>query len=308
MLNYLEAGDLNGARIEARRLAVMQTFIADHEGKGASLTGPGSYLAGFIFEKSGQPQEAMRYYDEALQYGAFESLEPALLRLAQKSSYRTPRITKVLDAARGAPEADAEQGDVLVVVNYGRVPEKLPKRVPIGLALTYASGIISPNDAARANELAAQGLVTWVNYPTLADNRPVSPARLFIDNKPVELELALEVDSEAQKAWEGARGTLVASAITRLIARLVAGETTKKVAGGGLLGAVLSLGTQATLTATDVPDTRSWSTLPARIAIARLPLAPGQHQVEISASGSSRKVPVDLKPGGWAVVSLTELR
>jgi tetratricopeptide (TPR) repeat protein len=308
MLNYLEAGDLNGARIEARRLAVMQSFIADHEGKGASLTGPGSYLAGFIFEKSGQPQEALRYYDEALQYGTFESLEPVIARLGKQSSYRTPRITKMLDAAGGAADADPNQGEVLVVVNYGRVPEKIPKRVPIGLALTYASGIISPNDAARANELAAQGLVTWVNYPSLANNRAVSPARLFVDGKPVDLELALEVDAEAQKAWEEARGTLVASAITRLIARLVAGETTKKVAGGGLLGAVLSLGTQATLTATDVPDTRSWSTLPARIAIARVQLAPGQHQVEVSASGASRKEPVDLKPGGYAVVSLTELR
>ncbi|HTV18996.1 MAG TPA: hypothetical protein VMG12_10005 [Polyangiaceae bacterium] len=310
MLNYLEQGDLNGARIEARRLAVMQSFISDHEGVGASLTGPGSYLAGFIFEKSGQPQEALRYYDEALQYGAFDSLAPAIVRLAAKSSYRTPRITKVLDAGPAADGAagDAGGAEVLVVVNYGRVPEKLPKRVPIGLALTYASGIISPNDAARANELAAQGLVTWVNYPSLANNRPVSPARLFVDGKPVELELALEVDSEAQKAWEGARGTLVASAITRLIARIVAGETTKKVAGGGLLGAVLSLGTQATLTATDVPDTRSWSTLPARIAIARVQLPAGQHQIEVSAGGTTRKVPVTLEAGGYSVVSHTELR
>ena len=308
MLNYLEAGDLNGARIEARRLAVMQSFISDHEGVGASLTGPGSYLAGFIFEKSGQPQEALRYYDEALQYGAFESLAPAIVRLAGKASYRTPRITKVLDAAGDASASDAELGEVLVVVNYGRVPEKIPKRVPIGLALTYASGIISPNDAARANELAAQGLVTWVNYPSLANNRPVSPARLFVDGKPQPLELALEIDSEAQKAWEGARGTLVASAITRLIARLIAGETTKKVAGGGLLGAVLSLGTQATLTATDVPDTRSWSTLPARIAIARVQLPAGQHQVEVSAGGTTRKVPVSLEAGGYSVVSHTELR
>jgi hypothetical protein len=116
------------------------------------------------------------------------------------------------------------------------------------------------------------------------------------------------VDSEAQKSWESARGTLVASAITRLIARLVAGETTKKVAGGGLLGAVLSLGTQATLTATDIPDTRSWGTLPARIAIARVQLPAGPHQIEISASGSSRKQSIDLKPGGWATVSLTALR
>ena len=44
------------------------------------------------------------------------------------------------------------------------------------------------------------------------------------------------------------------------------GETTRQAAGGGVLGALLSLGTQATMTATDTPDTRSWSTLPARIA------------------------------------------
>lgn len=308
MLNYLEQGDLNGARIEARRLAVMQSFISDHEGVGASLTGPGSYLAGFIFEKSGQPQEALRYYDEALSYGEFDNLEAPLVRLAAQSSYRTPRISKVLDAAGPGVEPDPSQAEVLVVVNYGRVPEKLPKRLPIGLALTYASGIISPDNAARANELAAQGLVTWVNYPALADNRPVALPRLVIDGKSAQLELALEVDSEAQKAWESARGTLVASAITRLIARLVAGETTKKVAGGGLLGAVLSLGTQATLTATDIPDTRSWGTLPARIAIGRIPLAPGAHELEITASGTSRKQPVELKPGGWAVVSLTVLR
>ena len=308
MLNYLEVGDLSGARVEARRLAVMQAFIANHEGVGASLTGPGSYLAGFIFEKSGQPQEAMRYYDEALQHGKFESLEPVIVRLGAQSSYRTPRLTRVLDEAGGPAEGAPDAAELLVVVNYGRVPEKIPKRVPIGLALTYASGIISPADAARANELAAQGLVSWVNYPSLADKRPMSPARFLLDGKPQLLEVALEVDSEAHKAWEGARGTLVASAITRLISRIIAGETTKKVAGGGLLGTLLSLGTQATLTATDVPDTRSWSTLPARIAIGRVQLAPGKYQVDLSASGVTRKAPIELEPGGFAVVSLTVLR
>lgn len=308
MLNYLEAGDLSGARVEARRLAVMQAFIAGHEGVGASLTGPGSYLAGFIFEKSGQAQEALRYYDEALQYGAFESLTPVLRRLAEQASYRTPRITKVLDAAAGAPGPDPSHAELLVVLNYGRVPEKVPKRLPIGLALTYASGIISPTDAAKANELAAQGLVTWVNYPSLAENRPVSPARFFVNDRQQKLEVALEVDSEAQRAWEDARGMLVASAITRMITRVIAGQATEKVAGGGLLGAVLSLGTQATLTATDVPDTRSWSTLPARIAIGRVQLPPGAYQVELSASGITRRAPVELEAGGYGVVSLTVLR
>jgi uncharacterized protein len=308
MLNYLEAGDLNGARIEARRLAVMQAFISDHEGVGASLTGPGSYLAGFIFEKSGQPQEALRYYDEALQFGRFASLDPVITRLAAKSSYRTPRLTKVIDGAGGQVEPDPEAAELLVVVNYGRVPEKVPERIPIGLALTYASAFISPTDAAKANELAAQGLVTWINYPKLEKNRPVGPARFFVGNKEQLLEVALEVDAEAQKAWDGARGMLVASAITRMITRVIAGETTKKVAGGGLVGTLLSLGTQATLTARDIPDTRSWGTLPARIAVGRVQLPPGKYEVEVAASKTSRRSSIELSPGGWSVVSLTELR
>lgn len=308
MVNYLQVGSLNGARIEARRLAVMQKYIADHEGAGASLIGPGSYLAGFIFEKSGQPQEALRYYDEALQFEAFESLSPVVARLGAQASYRTPRIQKILDAAPAPSDEPEGAAELLVVVNHGRVPEKLPQRIPIGLALTYASGIISPGNAARANELAAQGLVTWVNYPTLAKSKTYAAPKLLVDGQSRPLELALAVDIEAEKAWEEARGALVASAITRLITRLVAGETTKKVAGGGLLGAVLSLGTQATLTATDVPDTRSWATLPARIAIARMALPPGPHKLEISAGRTVRRTEINLEPGGWAVVNVTVLR
>jgi hypothetical protein len=167
---------------------------------------------------------------------------------------------------------------------------------------------MGPADQARANHLAAQGLVTWVNYPAMAKDRAYAAAKLQIDGKSEPLELALAVDEEATKAWEDARGALVASAITRLITRLVAGEATKKAAGGGLVGTLLSLGTQATLTATDVPDTRSWATLPARIALARVELTPGQHQVQVTAAGNEKKVTIDAKAGGWSVVAVTVLR
>lgn len=312
MLNYLQARDLNGARIEARRLAVMQSFISSHEGQGQSLIGPGSYFAGFIFEKSGDPQEALRYYDEALQVDGFKSLAPVVRRLAAQGSYRTKRITAILEAAPAAGSADTAVGEapaeLLVVVNYGRVPAKVPKRVPIGLALTYASGIISPTDVTRANELAAQGLVTWVNYPALGSEAKLGVPELIVDGKDEPIELGLAVDTEANKAWDEARGTLVASAITRLITRLVAGEVARKASGGGTLGALLSLGTQATLTATDVPDTRSWATLPARIGISRMMLPPGKHEVQVVIGSSRKKQIVELESGGYSVLVVTQLR
>ena len=307
MLNYLQQQDLNGGRIEARRLAVMQSFISDHEGEGASLIGPGSYFAGFIFEKSGDSQEALRYYDEALQFSDFKNLAPVVRRLAAKGSYRTKRIQAIIDAG-SAGAADEAPSELLVVVNHGRVPAKVPKRIPIGLALTYGSLFISPANAAQANQLAAQGLVTWINYPALEKEGKVSIPQLIVDGKEQPVELGLAVDTEAVKAWDDARGALVASAITRMIARVVAGEVARKASGGGTLGALLSLGTQAALVANDIPDTRSWATLPARIGIGRITLPPGKHDVQVVLGADRRQQSVEIAPGGYAVVCVTDLR
>ena len=309
MMNYLERGDLNGARIEARRFAVMQKFISEHESHGDALSGPGSYLAGFVFERSNQPGEALRFYDEALEYGTFPSLAEPVRRLSQRDPYTSPRLKALLEQAPAAQAVDPESGELLVIVNYGRVPAKVARRVPIGLALTMASGYISPSDHARANYLAAQGLVTWVNFPTLGEPRgQYGTPEFFLDNRALPLEGILAVDVEAKQAWKAGQGAVVASAITRMLTRVVAGETTRQVAGGGVVGALLSLGAQATLTVTDTPDTRSWSTLPARIAFGRTRVAPGKRVVRLRAQGIDQQKTIDVPKGGWAVVVLTVLR
>ncbi len=308
MLNYLVRGDLNGARIEARRYAVMNQYLSENETQGKTMTGPGSYLAGFVFEKSRQPGEALRYYDEALAFAEYSSLRDPVRRLAPLDAYRTPRLSALLKG-ESDPPADDNSAEVLLVVNYGRVPAKIAKRVPIGIALTMASGSISPDSRARANALAAQGLVSWVNFPAIdPPKNSFGLASAFVDKKPLPLEGVVQIDVETAKAWSQNLGVIVASAITRLIARVIAGETTRKVAGGGVGGLLLSLGTQATMTAVDTPDTRSWSTLPARIAVTRVRLPPGKHLVELEARGSRKRQELDLKPGGWAVVNLTVLR
>lgn len=337
MVNYLARRDLGGAKVEARRLAVMQKYIRDNKSSEAALTGPGSYFAGYIFEKAREPDTALRYYDEALQYGNFASLAEPIRRLASRSSYRTPRIQAILDAAPGtaagtapavatpavatpavttpeaptAPSAAAsteEGADVLVVINYGRVPAKFAKRVPIGLALTLASGWLSPHNVSQANHLAAQGLVTWVNYPELgkASNSTERPG-FSLDGKWQTLEGALNVDREARKAWDSMKGAVVAAAVIRCVARVLAGEAVR--GGSNDTGMVIaSLVTQAVLVAADTPDTRSWATLPAKIALARVRVPPGQHDVLLTAGGRTDKFKINAKPGDWAVVTMTVLR
>jgi hypothetical protein len=347
MVNYLSRGDLSGARIEARRFSVMQDYLKSSESAGNALMGAGSYLAGFVFEKSEEPQTALRYYDEALQYGGFQTLDAAIVRMAARASYRTPRITEVLSrhgvseaqspkdeapADSETPPADAtaappapsdttppparaadgavesQPGEVLVILAFGRVPAKIAERVPIGLALTYASGALSPADHAQANALAAQGLVTWVNYPRLDKPRGGYDVPMFRLGGAVQDLDGVPIDKHSIAAWEESKGTVVASAITRMIARVVAGEAARQATGEGIEGLLVSLATQATLTAADTPDTRSWSTLPARLAFGRVAVPAGKHTVRLTARGQVLEKTLDVPPGGFSVLNLTVLR
>ncbi len=335
MLNYLETRDLSGALVEARRLAVVQRYIRDelNEADNAIL-GLGGFLAGFAYEKSGQTDEALRYYDEALRFTGFQSLRSSVAELARASSFRTPRIQKLLattegetgaggragetsagsagpksGAATAAPASAPSGADVVVVVGYGRVPHKIPERVPIGLALTMVSGALSPYDHARANRLAAQGLVTWVNYPTLAPGQGAYEIPTCqIDGRPVGLEQAVDVSAQVRTEWKKVEGKIVVSAITRMISRLMVGEAIRNADNKSPIALLLSLGAQATLTALDKPDTRSWETLPARVAVMRVRVPAGSHRVSLMARGVTRTQTVDVRDGDWAVVSLQALR
>jgi hypothetical protein len=93
-----------------------------------------------------------------------------------------------------------------------------------------------------------------------------------------------------------------------MIARVVAGKGVEAAAGNdNAVGLLLSLATQATLTVTDTPDTRSWATLPARMAFGRVMLPAGARVVQLNARGAQTVKKVTIKPGGFAVVNLTVL-
>ncbi|HVZ34850.1 MAG TPA: hypothetical protein VG963_20625, partial [Polyangiaceae bacterium] len=63
MVNYLVQGNVSGAKVEARRLAVMQKYLSQVEDDPtAMLLGPGSYFAGYAFERAGELDEAVHYY------------------------------------------------------------------------------------------------------------------------------------------------------------------------------------------------------------------------------------------------------
>ncbi|MFO0679583.1 MAG: hypothetical protein U0169_23855 [Polyangiaceae bacterium] len=317
MVNYLETGNLEGARVEARRLAVMKSYYDTRvKADPSSILGLGGFLAGFTFERSGDANEALRWYESALQFRGFGVLRGSVGLLMPSGTYTSPRL---VEAAKNAPDlkplAESEEGEIVVVVGYGRVPHKIANRVPIGLALTYASGFIRPDDYAAANRLAAQGLVTWVNFPTLGEEQggfatPVCK----VDDFTVPLEEAVNVTEEVRAEWKRVEGPIIASAITRMITRYAAGAAANAVGNatskdeGGLLGVLFSVVVQGTLTALDTPDTRSWETVPARVAVSRMRVKPGEHVVSLDARGIGKRQKVTVAKGGWALVSHFALR
>lgn len=312
MMNYLARHDVSGAKVEARRLSVMERYLKESE-ETTALLGLGSYLAGFTFEKAGGRDEALLYYEEALGYQSYPSLRDPL-RVLTGGESKSPRIDEIV-AGAGPLDSVSKNGDseLLIVIGYGRVPQKYPERIPIGLALTMVSGIISPGDAAQANELAAKGLVTWINFPRLGKSRGrYSIPEVWVDGRPQNVEHALDIEAEVRKEWEEREPTVVLSAITRMITRVLAGEAVDAAVGAasdsGIVGLLAGLATSATLTAADTPDTRSWSTLPSNVAITRLRLQPGQHTVQLRVRGVMKEYRVDTRPGDWQAVVMTALR
>ncbi|MFM2420355.1 MAG: hypothetical protein RL385_5078 [Pseudomonadota bacterium] len=311
MLAYLSRGDMAGAKIEARRLAVMQKYLGQVEDDPArALLGPGSYLAGFVFERAGDADEALRYYDEALRLGSYPSLREPLAALAERSGYRTPRLTKAIaDKSAGGNPDDA---DVLVVVSYGRVPALRAERIPIGLALTYVGANLDPAQNQAARRMAGQGLVTWVNFPSV-DGVPRSyvPPVVSVGGRGLGGDVPTDVEGMVRTAYDRAKGAVIASAITRMVTRGAvgagAGAAAAKLSKSGPLGMLVALTAQASLTVVDTPDTRSWATLPARIAVFRTRLPAGRHTVQASLLGRSASQTIQVEKGGFAVVSFTEL-
>jgi hypothetical protein len=320
MLNYLGLGDLEGARVEARRLQVMQTYLANEKSEQAALLGLGSYLAGFAFEMNGDSERALAYYGQALVNGPYPSLKGPIHRLAGCSGHRTKEIEKLLGEAGPAATCQdrlTEKGTVLVVSGVGLAPHKVAKRIPIGMAIAIAGVFLSAANSSQAQSLIGRGLLTWLNFPVMKKT-PLhyTIARTRVDDVPSSTESGADVAELVIKAWDSIKGKMMAAAIVRMITRLLAGiaaEQAAKAAGGSRFGSLMAgLAVQGALTVADTPDTRSWVTLPSRVLLTRVELPPGSHEVEIAFEGKGGsyvvKKTVQVPAGGFVVLPVASMR
>ena len=372
MCNYLALGDLSGAKIEAKRFTVMRKYLSDY--KPESEHGAfGSYLAGYVYERLGQPDEALRYYEEALQERDFSSLREVIPALAKVGSFRGERIEDYLPedmrggfvpppapkkprpepepepAPHSEPEPDVhgtpvpeqsdvevqrpkstelgalppshaaafatppQGGEILVVAKVGRVPYKIPKRIPIGLAIGLAGAFVTGDTT-----LLEYGMFKFVVYPELVPSNAIfDTATLRIDGHDVGMDLATDLTTEIVSEYEDIKPKIIGAALTRMIVRAAAAEGARAAGNqaegaGGLVGFLAAAALEGTLVALDKPDTRSWSTLPARVFVARTRVPAGKHRLQVTASGTRgrevRDVDVTVPAGGFVVLDVTTLR
>ncbi|MCB9749529.1 MAG: hypothetical protein H6713_05925 [Myxococcales bacterium] len=107
IINYLAQGDLSGARVEAKRFTVMREYLMNFKPEQAHGAF-GSYLAGFVHERLGEHDQAMRFYNEALQEKPLRSLEAPVQRLAALTTVRGAHVQRLLGEAAPAPTLDPE--------------------------------------------------------------------------------------------------------------------------------------------------------------------------------------------------------
>ncbi len=313
MLNYLAVYDLSGARVEAKRYTVMREYLAK-DGPAAVHGTLGAYLAGFVFERLGEANVALRYYDEALAARELATLAPAVSRLASRDSYRGRNLEGYLRRrSESSPGLTGAATEILTVVCLGRAPFKVPERIPVGAAIGIAGSYIS-GDPAVLGYTVTKVLV----YPELIQQAATfSGASVAIDGRPSTLELVTDFGAEISAEYAEMKPKIIGAALSRMIVRAAAAEGARAAGeqaggdAGSILGWLAALFTEATLVAFDKPDTRSWGLLPERVLVSRTTVTPGRHAVDVDLVGYSserRAVEVDVPEGGFAVVVVTPLR
>jgi hypothetical protein len=251
----------------------------------------------------------MRHYNDALEGGRLSSLREPVRKLAGRVSVRGPHVQSLLEEI-GEPGVRGG-GEILVVVGVGRVPFKVPKRIPIGAAVGIVAAQVTDNlDVLERS--AFKLLIFPERVPALGT---YDGAQTRIDGDPVNMDAVTNFGAELVREYEEIKPKIIAAALSRMISRAVVAEGARKAgqqAGGGaaVVGVLASLVSEGLMVAADKPDTRSWTLLPNRIFVARSRVPAGSHRIEVGlGSGDSawRSVAVDVPEIGYAIVVVTPL-
>lgn len=300
ILNYLARNDVEGAMVECRRVNRKLQILNDG-GETYFVNDPFmQYLTGMVYEMGGDREAAgvsYRVASELYESGAFAAVAPvpeAFFCDAAGNAYaRSDRDEAAHFAARARCAAGRDTGRVSLFFECGQIVRKRENSVVLPI---FESDRWTDNEK-FAQELSARRGVDYgspvkvkywlkVSLPALEPALPLFSdvrvrARALDRGNWVETRASVvsNLDALAVQAFREKEGAIFGRAIVRAIVKYLAQQKADKKDEG--LGALVNLFNVVTETA----DTRSWSSLPGAIYLARLDLPAGNYRVEVDFLG-----------------------
>ncbi|HEV2149376.1 MAG TPA: hypothetical protein VGR37_18380, partial [Longimicrobiaceae bacterium] len=255
-------------------------------------------------------------------FAAPGSLGPDLFRAASELGVRevadSARARYGLTASPGVPTAE-----LVVMVEHGWVAHRTGEDIHVPVFPEDLDGLDGDDDegvaaaAARVTARLFRNLGEQSRWGSAFDEHPAArwaatlsgahvlkfawPVYRLEAARPLEVRVLVDGAAAAAVPVEDVSGAVVREferrrplVLTRAVGRgvvkfLAAREVEKKAEkeGGEVAGYVLGRIANLAGNALEQADTRSWSLLPDRISLARLPLAPGEHRVRITVRGGA---------------------
>lgn len=300
---WLLAGDLEKARVEARRTLSHQDYWIDAERKTAYQNALARLASGLAFEAEGRWNDAYIDYKKAYEIARLPFLEDSLLRLAARLGHSDLARWRKAFGRAPAP-IDPGAGEVVLLAALGRAPAKTVERVEIPVSIVRAfHPEVGPH------------LAGWrlAKFPAVAP-RPSAfhdAAAILPDGRRVPAAVVMDVEAQVLARFREERPEMLAKLFSRLAVRVgtvgLAVVTThkeiRKHTEQGALGDFLRKNaawvagalTNAILDAVDKPDLRCWRHLPRVYRAARFALPAGERRITVEAFG----------PGGRRVIERT---
>jgi uncharacterized protein len=280
-LNYAELGRDDDALVEIRRVNERIRKMVVEEKKPYEQLAIARYLGGVMYEDQGEEDSAfIDYYDAyKLNKQLSGSAAEAVLRLAKQ----TGREDAYRELKARYPDLDETpvgktEGQLVVIVEAGLSPEKESQN--------------KSYDGGARPEL--------VPIPVYKDRWWPWTASVRVDKQERKASTVTSLSQVAK--------VHLSDRVGKMVAKQLAGMAVKAglAAGVGALAKDERIGMLAfvLLNANNVPDLRSWLSLPAEFQVARFRLAPGTHSVSVQAGRSATVHEVEVKPGRIALLVL----
>ncbi len=272
-MNYIQLSDLDSARVEMLQANVkMQEWGEEPEDDPFVR-----YLSGMIYESLGETDQALVSYRQAKKtYQSTkekQNLEiPAVLKndllrvLAKEGLNDELRVLKKeFNMKKFKPKKAAKStGELIIVLNSSLAPIRHENSI-------VANVTGKPIDTVK------------IAVPTYRKPKRHFTARVSTDRKvSANLELVENVDALARAALASDMPIITTRAIARAVVKHETQEKVKEKGGAlaGFLATVVNI-------ASEQADTRSWTTLPQTIQLARIKLPKGQNKIRISIHNES---------------------